>query len=140
MRFVWHCPTQCDPAPVRRAFTDTYQVDETCLGSYGKQPAASKPRDQHRAADRVAPSTLAAERRWYVIEKLAAREFDSVALLKVCIQAVKESDGNVSPDPEHLLPLDYRELAALARRAGIERCYSYKFARWWLKQMGAVTS
>jgi len=140
-RFVWDCAKHCDPSAVRGEL-QALGADAVCLGNYGStdwvRRDAENKRKQVKSSGQVAPSTLEAERKYYVIEKLYGREFESVALLKVCLRAVIESDGNVSPDPEHLLPRDYRELAALARRAGVERCYSYKFARWWLKQLAEV--
>jgi hypothetical protein len=141
---VWCCDSDCDPVIVRAALEDL-RIDAGCLGNYGsgawvKAQERKKAKGAAAYPDRAGTVMLAAARRSYVIEKLYERDFDSVALLKVCIRAVFESDGTVSPDPALLLPRDYRELAALARRAGVERCYSYKLARSWLsRQVAGLT-
>jgi hypothetical protein len=127
-RFVWNCATNCDPVAVRECLEDL-GVDPVCLGNYGsatwERSERRKERERPAAAD---SATLAAARRSYVFEKLIEGDFRSVAELKTAMQAVKESDGNVSPEPDHLLPRDYSERAALARRAGIARRNSYKVA------------
>jgi hypothetical protein len=136
MRFVWHCGGQCDEHDIRRLFTDKLGLNGTCLGNYGKRPSGTP--DAMR--DRPRADVYEAARKCFLIDQLVRLDLgnDSGTLLRVCIQAVLESDGNVRADPESLLPADRSNLAALARRSGVERRNSYRFADWWLARRQAA--
>lgn len=125
VRLVWCCHAGCDPADVRAALLDM-GMDESCIGTYGTPrrngPGAPAPRH----AD---PGTVADARRFQAVLKLPAEI--SGPMLRMCVQAISEGDGNLPGDPERLLPRDCKRFAALARRAGINRTFAYKlYARW----------
>jgi hypothetical protein len=136
MRFVWHCGGQCDEREIRRLLLDKHGIDEACLGSYGKRQRGIP--DAMR--DRPRADVYEAARKCFLIDQFIRLDLgnDSGTLLRACIQAVLESDGNVKADPESLLPADRSHLAALARRSGVERRNSYRFADWWMARREAA--
>jgi len=124
VRMVWHCQAGCEPAVVRDALL-ALGINESCLGRYGtgrSQPGAPMPRTADRA-------TVSDARRFRAVRKLP--ELNG-ALLRMCIQAISEGDGNLPGDPERLLPGDCKGFAALASRAGIGRTYAYTLYRRWI--------
>lgn len=134
---MWTCHEGCHPETLRETLETVAGIDPACLGSwYSGEWKQRQEQKQRRGAStytlRPDAASIAAVGRSYAYQKLISAEVESLGLLKVCMQAVAESDGTVSGDPDLLLPRDYRELAALARRAGIERSYSYRLARSWI--------
>lgn len=127
MRVVWNCLAGCDPGDIRAALL-SLGVDAGCLGDYGN-PDRRRPRDG-RAFN---PAAEAGLRRWEAVAKLSV-DMDGW-LYKMCVQAIGErAPGEVTADPYELLPVNQDEFIALARRAGIERGYSYRVFRNWLQR------
>lgn len=125
---VWvigHCFGGCDDEDVRDAMVRKHGIDEKCLGKFGRRRKAANGMPRITGTD---PTALAAQRRSYAYAKLAGTDIGNVSLLRMCIQAISESDGDLAPDPEHLLPRDYAEFVALASRTGIERRHRYILA------------
>ena len=134
---VWNCFGGCDPADVRAAL-EVAGADALCLGSYcsDEWQQRRERRDLGGFTGRADPPTLAAARRSYAYAKLISSDV-SGTLLRMCMRVIEDSDGNVSGDPDELLPRDLAEFAALAKRIGIERTYAYRLARQWLSKYGA---
>jgi len=126
-RVVWHCGAECDPGDIRAALLDL-GVDESCLGRYGLPKRAITPGLRIQGHD---PALIANVKRYHAILKLP--EMSSGKMLKMCIQAISEGDGDLPPDPLVLLPVNMDDFLALAKRAGIERRYRYQLYRRWLK-------
>lgn len=126
MWMVWCCHGGCEPGIVRDALVHL-GVDPKCLGRYGLPKRAPAPGMPARAG---ADSTIfAAAKRSYAMAKLAGSDLGNASLLKMCLQAISEGDGDLPGDPVRLLPADFSEFVALARRTGIERRYSYQLFR-----------
>ena len=126
-RVVWHCGAECDDGDIRAALLDL-GVDPSCLGRFGL------PKRQVQPGMRIAgydPALVAAAKRWYAAAKLPHNL--SGHLLKMCIQAISEGDGDLPGDPFRLLPVNSDDFKALAARTGIERSYRYKLYRQWLR-------
>lgn len=124
-RIVWHCKAGCSAEAVRAGFLEL-GVDESCLGTYGEESRlySSAPRPNESARDADA-------RRWHAVTKLDRGLNGS--LLVMCIQAISESNGDVSGDAAQLLPVGNRDdFIALAVRSGIDRKYCYRLYRNWL--------
>ena len=127
VRMVWNCEAGCDPAVIREALL-VRGIHESCLGVLGtarRPPAPGMPSGLVRAD----PATVAEAKRMAAVRKLPADL--PGALYRVCVQAISEGDGDLPPDPERLLPVDYAGLVDLAARAGIGRANRYKLAADW---------
>jgi hypothetical protein len=115
-------------------------IAEECLGPYGlggDGPTATLPRPR-READ---PALLAAARRDAAYAKLAETSADisSPSILRMCMQRIKESDGDLAGDPAQLVPSGRGEFIALARRTGIPRIQASTLAnRWFRKQVAGA--
>ena len=111
-------------------------IAEKCLGPYGlggDGPTASIPRPR-READ---PALYAAVRRDAAYARLAetSASLGNASVLRMCMQRIKESNGNVTGDLAELIPSERFEFVALARRAGIPRIQAATLAdRWFRKQ------
>jgi hypothetical protein len=127
---VGYCHAGCDAADIRQRLLGL-GIPELCLGRFG-QPSSSQTATAPVQRSGIDSASLAAIRRDQLYAKLAGSDLTNGSLLRMCIQAVSESNGDVPPDPEHLLPRDHGEFIALAKRTGIERCHCYKLARLWL--------
>jgi hypothetical protein len=125
-RIVWHCGAGCDPGDIRAALSGL-GVHESCLGRYGLPKRPAVPGMRITTAD---PALVADAKRWNAVLKLPADLHGS--LIRMCIQALSEGDGDLPPDPFELLPVNRDDFLALAKRAGIERGYSYRVYRQWL--------
>lgn len=125
MRIVWHCKAGCSAEAVRAALLKL-GIDESCLGTYGSSRGMREPsRGSHQTARDLDA------RRWHAVAKLDRGLNGS--LLVMCIQAIAESDGDVSGDAAQLLPVGNRDdFIALAVRSGIDRKYCYRLYRKWL--------
>lgn len=132
MWLVWCCGGGCPPEVVRAALAGI--IDAECLGSYGSAAWLAKQQLGSTAypATRTDSATYVAASRSYAMHKLAGSNLGNASLLKMCIQAIHESDGSAPGEPDLLLPRDYAEFISLAKRTGIERCHRYKLARIWL--------
>jgi hypothetical protein len=125
-RVVWHCGAECDPGDIRAELL-ARGVDESCLGRYGLPRRLAQPGMRVIAQD---PALVAAAKRWYAVAKLPGDL--SGALLRMCIQALSEGDGDLPGDPYELLPVNRDDFLALAIRSGIERGYAYRVYRQWM--------
>lgn len=134
MRFVWSCGGGCDEHEIRALLAGKLGIDETCLGNYGKRKRATADLD---ARSRPDSAVYAAARKYFAIEKVLKLGLEPIAQ-RACLQAIMEGDGDLPPRPEVLLPCDYKSLAALARRAGVARTYSYQWAAEWLAKQAAA--
>ena len=76
------------------------------------------------------PALVADAKRWHAALSLPTDLAGS--LLRMCIQALSEGDGDLPGDPCKLLPVDRDDFLALALRAGIERGYAYRVFRQWM--------
>ncbi len=125
VRIVWHCKAGCEPGVVRDALL-ALGIDATCLGKYGT--ARNVP---GAPVIRTADCGIVADaRRFQAVLKLPV-DLNGM-LLRMCVQAIADGDGDLPGDPERLLPSDYKEFISLAKRAGIERAYKYKLYRKWI--------
>lgn len=125
VRLVWHCKAGCEPGAVRDALL-ALGVDGACLGKYGTArnvPGAPA----IRATD---CGIIADARRFQAVLKLPI-DLNGM-LLRMCVQAIADGDGDLPGDPGRLLPTSYGEFISLAKRAGIERAYKYKLYRKWI--------
>ena len=130
-RVVWHCGAECDPGDIRAALLDL-GVHESCLGRYGLPKRAVVPGLRVVGHD---PALVADAKRWQAVAKLPAK-LDG-KLMRVCIQALSEGDGDLPGDPYELLPVNRDDFLALALRAGIERGYAYRVYKQWTAYDGA---
>jgi hypothetical protein len=128
MWMVWHCFSTCSDADVRTALLDL-GIDEECLGSFAAGYREPQPGMPSRTAG---PATFAAAKRSYAMGKLIGCGLNNASLLKMCLQAISDGDGDLPGDPGRLLPTDHAAFIALAKRTGIERRYRYELARKWL--------
>lgn len=139
MWLVWCCQGGCDPGVVRLALEQTAGIPTDCLGSW--QTETWRSRQQQRGAvsfpARPDAGALRDAKRFYACQQLIASEIANGSLLKMCLQAISEGDGNVSGDPARLLPDDRAEFIALGRRAGLERIHCHKLADRWLPKLRA---
>ena len=126
VRVVWNCGAECDPGDVRAALLDL-GVDESCLGRYGLPKRTAVPGLRIVGQD---PALVAAAKRYEAILKLPGDLNGS--LLRMCIQALSEGDGDLPGDPYKLLPVNRDDFLALALRGGIERGYAYRVFRQWM--------
>lgn len=109
-------------------------VDETCLGTYGLRRQA-----RQQAGPRIqgaSQETLADARRFHAIAKLPMDQQGHI--YKMCVQAITESDGNVSSDPFRLLPDTEVPFKELARRCGFDRAYCWKLWRQWSEKLSSL--
>lgn len=125
-RVIWHCGAECDPGDIRAALLDR-GVDESCLGRYGLPKRAVVPGLRVLGHD---PALVADAKRWQAVLRLPADVTGS--LLRMCIKAISEGDGDLPGDPYKLLPVNRDDFLALAIRAGIERGYAYRVYRQWM--------
>jgi hypothetical protein len=124
MRMVWCCGAGCSPEIVRDALLDL-GIHPSCLGNYGNRRESSAfPR-----APRAESAVLADARRWHAVAKLPDI---NGSLLRMCIQAIGEGDGDLPGDPCTLLPVNRDDFCALASRAGLDPKYRYRLYRKWL--------
>ena len=131
MWLVWYCGAGCDPHGDRiRGEALDRGADPACLGGYGKPQRPLVPGLRVATID---PVLAASAKRWFAVEKLP-RDL-SGPVLKMCIQAIGEGDGDLVGDPIRLLPWTKKEFIALAARAGIERTYRYKLWDQWSVQL-----
>lgn len=128
---VWHCHAACTDSDVRAALVDL-GIDEGCLGSFGIDYAARVPRPREPYRNSADPATFAAAKRSHAMTKLIGCDLGNASLLKMCLQAISDGDGDLPGDPARLLPTDFAEFIALAARTGIERRYRYELARKWI--------
>jgi hypothetical protein len=125
-RIVWNCGAGCSAEDVRAAL-ERLGADSSCLGGYGLPKRLVQPGMRIQGHD---PVLVANSKRWFAVLKLPADLNGS--LLRMCIQAISEGDGDLPPDPGVLLPTGKGEFAALAKRAGIEKHYRYQLYRRWI--------
>jgi hypothetical protein len=112
----------------------TRGVDESCLGTYGLRRQGrqqSGPRIQG-----ATPDMLADIRRYHAITKLPMDQQGH--LYKMCVQAITESDGEVSSDPFKLLPDTEDLFKALGRRCGFDRAYCWKLWHQWSEKLSSL--
>ena len=127
VRIVWHCKAGCEPGVVRDALL-ALGVVESCLGKYGtvrNVPGAPA----IRTAD---CGVIADARRFQAVLKLPT-DLNGM-LLRMCVQAIADGDGDLPGDPERLLPGDYQGFINLAKRAGIGRTYKHTLYRKWISE------
>ena len=73
----------------------------------------------------IATTTIGADaKRWRALRALP-RDLNA-SVFRMCMQAIGDGDGDLPGDPQVLLPVNLDDFVALARRAGIERGYSYR--------------
>lgn len=130
-RVIWHCGAGCDPADIRAALRGL-GVDEGCLGRYGLPRRAVSPGLRVAGHD---PGMVADAKRWHAVLKLP-RDLNG-ALLRMCVQAIAEGDGDLPGDPYRLLPVNMDDFLGLAGRAGIERGYRYRLYKQWMRPEAA---
>lgn len=133
MWIVWTCHGGCRPEVVRAGLEE--KINAECLGAWysdewlarkNGQPAAVYP-----ARD---PATERAARRWYAAQKLIGQKITNASLLRMCMQAIAEGDGEVPGDWRALLPATRAEFVALAKRAGIEKPHRHVLATNWFSK------
>jgi hypothetical protein len=129
MRMVWCCGAGCPAEDVRTALL-AHGADPSCLGRYGTPKRAPAPGTPYRGTD---SATMAAAKRWYAVQKLPDI---NGSLLRMCIQALGEGDGDLPGDPYRLLPVNSDDFYALAKRAGVGK-YRYQLFEKWLRSGGA---
>lgn len=139
MWLVWCCQDGCDAGIVRLALEQAAGIAPGCLGSYATEDwrAKQERRAVARFPARADTATLRDAKRFHACQKLIASEIANGSLLKMCLQAISEGDGNVSGDPARLLPAGRAEFIALGRRAGLERIHCHKLADRWLPKLRA---
>jgi hypothetical protein len=125
-RVVWHCGAECDPGDIRAELLGL-GVDPSCLGNYGLPRRTIQPGMRVVGHD---PALTADAKRWHAVRKLPADLNGS--LLRMCVQAISEGDGDLPGDPYELLPVNRDDFLALALRAGVERGYAYRVYRQWM--------
>lgn len=125
-RVVWHCGAECSEADIRDALLDL-GVHPSCLGNYGLPRRTVAPGLRIVGHD---PALVADAKRYHAIYKLPADLNGS--LLRMCIQAISEGDGDLPGDPYRLLPVNRDDFLALAQRTGLERGYAYRVFRQWM--------
>lgn len=130
-RIVWCCGAECSPEDVR-AELERLGADPSCLGGYGKPRRLVQPGMRIIGHD---PALVADAKRYHAILKLPADL--NGKLLRMCIQALSEGDGDLVPDPLLLLPVNTDDFYALAKRAGIERRYRYELYKRWIRSDAA---
>lgn len=128
---VWHCHAICTDADARAALLEL-GIDAQCLGSFGLDYAGREPRPGTPYRSTADLSTFAAAKRAHAMAKLIGCDLNNASLLKMCLQAISDGDGDLPGDPVRLLPTDQAEFIALARRTGIERRYRYELAKKWI--------
>lgn len=128
---VWHCHAACTDADVRDTLL-SLGIDEKCLGSFGIDYGERAPRPGAPYRNSADPATFAATKRSHAMAKLIGCDLNNASLLKMCLQAISDGDGDLPGDPARLLPTDHAEFIALARRTGIERRYRYELAKKWI--------
>ena len=87
------------------------------------------------------PALLAAARRDGAYAQLAEMSADlgNASVLRMCMQRIKDSSGDVTGDPAGLIPSERTEFIALARRTGIPRIQASTLAdRWFRKQVAGA--
>lgn len=129
MRMVWCCGAGCEPHAVRDALLDL-GISPSCLGSYGKQV-----RTQSRNDSALSRGTIADAKRWHAITELPVLEgalLRNPKLVPMCIQAIREGNGDLPGDHFRLLPVNKDDFLGLAKRAGIDRCYRYRLYDQWV--------
>jgi len=115
-------------------------IAEECLGPYGlggDGPTASLPRPR-RETD---PALIAASGRDAAYAKLTemSASLGNASVLRMCMQRIRESGGDVTGDPAQLVPSERAEFIALARRTGIARIQASTLAdRWFRKQVAGA--
>lgn len=133
MWLVWTCHGGCRPEVVRAALEE--RIDLGCLGAwYSDEWLARKsgqPTAVYPARD---PATERAARRWYAAQKLIGQKITNASLLRMCMQAIAEGDGEVPGDWRALLPTTRAEFVALAKRAGIEKPHRHVLATNWFSK------
>jgi hypothetical protein len=125
-RVVWHCGAECDPGDIRAELL-ALGVDETCLGRYGLPKRLAQPGVRIIGQD---PALVVAAKRWHAIDKLP-HDLNG-KLLVMCIQAIRDGDGDLPGDPLILLPVNSDDFYALADRAGIDSKYKYRLFKQWV--------
>jgi len=126
VRVVWNCGAECDPGDIRDALLGR-GVDESCLGRYGLPKRTVVPGLRIVGHD---PALVADAKRYHAIVKLPAGLNGS--LLRMCIKAISDGDGDLPGDPYELLPVNMDDFLALAKRTGIERGYAYRVYKQWM--------
>lgn len=125
-RVVWKCGAGCSAADIRAALL-AKGIHESCLGRYGLPKRTAVPGLRVTGTD---PAVVADAKRWQAVLKLPADL--SAALLRMCVQALSEGNGDLPGDPYELLPVNKDDFLALAKRTGIERGYAYRVYRQWM--------
>jgi hypothetical protein len=125
MWMVWNCGAKCDPAAIRAEALDL-GIDPGCVGNYGLPKRAVVPGLRVAGYD---AAMVAAAKRWHAVAKLP--ELNG-SLVRMCIQAISEGDGNLPGDPLRLLPANQDDFLALASRAGLDSKYRYRVYKKWL--------
>jgi hypothetical protein len=126
MRMVWNCLAGCHQEDVRAALLNL-GIDATCLGDYGA-PGRNGPN-----AHACNPAADTGLERWEAVAKLSI-SMDGW-LYKMCVQAIGElARGRITSDAYALLPVNQDDFVALAKRTGIERGYSYRVYKNWLRR------
>lgn len=128
MWLVWHCKTGCHEEDVRDALL-ARGAHPSCLGNYGKPRTQS--RNDSAPGRGTDPAVLADAARWHAVTKLAGFPELNGQLVRICIQAISEGDGDLPGDPYMLLPADRDDFVALASRAGVDPQYRYRLYRKW---------
>jgi hypothetical protein len=134
---VWHCHAGCTDADVREMLLKLGAVEQ-CLGNYGIdfQDAPRPGTPYRKTAD---PIVFAAAKRCSAMSALARSTLKNDALLRMCIQAISDGDGDLPGNPVRLLPTNQAAFVALAKRTGVERRYRYELYEKWLgKQVDYV--
>lgn len=137
-----HGPGKCTEtaagrARIRDLLISKHQIPAACLGPFGlggDGPAASLP----RARREVGPAERAAMGRDAAYASLIAATagYRNPTIIRMCMQRVRESDGELPGDPGQLIPPDRAGFIALARRTGIDRIQAATLAgRWFGKQV-----
>lgn len=126
-RIVWHCGAGCSAEDVREGLLAA-GIDESCLGRYGLPKRPVQPGLRIAGHD---PVLVADSKRWHAVRKLPPGLNGS--LLRMCVQAITEGDGDLPGDPSVLLPADRQEFLALAARTGIERGFRYRVWDQWVR-------
>ena len=128
---VWRCWSEpaCSIEAIRGALSDL-GIDDDCLGGYAR-PGYRPPVIVRSASDPAEyASAIADQKRYHAVRKLPADL--NGALLRMCIQAIDECDGEISSEPLALLPVNSDDFYALASRSGIERRYKYQLYKNWI--------
>jgi hypothetical protein len=135
-----HCTeSAAGRAHLRDLLIGKHDIDERCLGPFGlggDGPTATLPRTPRREAS---PELLAAARRDGAYSQLIETSggIRNPSILRMCLQAIAESDGDVSGEADQLIPADRAQFIALARRTGIPRQQANTLAERWFSRLAA---